>query len=415
MDRELSKKEKRKSIRILYYKILITLFLIGGIITGLVFFLETDIEGKNLRIAVVEKGRLESSVSASGKIVPLYEQAIISPVATKILEVYCDEGDSVVAGESLLKLDLQSAETEVRKLSDEVDLKNIAIEQTFLTNETELTDLEMKIKTKEMSLDHLKAEVANEKRLDSIGTGTGDRIREAELAFYTGQLELEQMKIQLQNEKKVREALYRSKQLEGVISQRNLQEMERTLEDAGIRAPRNGVVTFLNKSLGTSIAAGEKLAVVSDLSHFKISGEISEGNSGKLSVGSEVKVRFNKNTVTGHISSISPQSQNGTVDFNVILDDDSDKRLRSGLRTELNVIYDIQDEVVRIPNGQYFTGPGEYYLFVKTTAQKLERRLVNLGDSNFDYVEVKSGLSPGEEVVVTDMTDYKNRKSISLK
>lgn len=415
MDRKLSKEEKHKESRKIYLKLGIGILILGGIITALVFLLDDSIDPKQLQTAVAEKGTLESSVSASGKIIPLYEQAIVSPVATRILEVYCDEGDSVSCGQSLLKLDLESAETEMRRLADEVSMKNIEVEQTALNNETYLTDLQMKIKTKEMALNHLKAEVTNERRLDSIGSGTGDRIREAELAYSTAQLELEQLKTQLINEKKAHDATFKSKQLEKSISQRNLLEMERTLDNAKVKSPIGGNVTFLNKALGTSIGAGEKLAVVSDLSHFKISGEISEGNAGKLSVGSQVKIRFNRNNLEGRISSISPQSQNGMVDFNVLLTDDSDKRLRSGLRTELNIVYDIHDDIVRIPNGQYFQGPGDYYLFVKVSPEKLERRNVTLGDSNFDYVEVKSGINPGEEVIITDMTDYKKRKTINLK
>lgn len=415
MDRTLTKQEKQKETRKVYFKIGAGFLLLCGIIIVGFFILDTGIDSKNLKTAIAEKATLESSVSASGKIVPLYEQAIVSPVATRILEVYCDEGDSVGSGQSLLRLDLESAETEMRRLADEVSMKNIELQQTGLNNETYLTDLAMKIRTKEMAVNHLKAEVANERRLDSIGSGTGDKIKEAELAYSTALLELEQMKMQLQNEKKALAANYKSKQLEESISERNLSEMKRTLDDAKIKAPKNGIVTFLNKELGTSISAGERLAVVSDLSHFKIAAEIPEGNAGKLSVGSLVKVRFNRNILEGHISSISPQSQNGMVEFNILLDDDSDKRLRSGLRTELNVVYDVHDDIVRIPNSQFFQGPGTYSLFVKVSPNKLERRTVTLGDSNFDYVEVKSGINAGEEVVVTDMSDFKSKKSLTLK
>ena len=415
MDRQLTKDEKKKDARKLYYKISGVVLLLGAIITEIFFILDDSIDQKNIQTAIAERATLESSVSASGKIIPLYEQTIISPVSTRILEVYCDEGDSVATGQSLLRLDLESADIERRRLADEVSMKKIELEQTELNNETYLTDLEMKIKTKEMAVNHLKAEVENEKRLDSIGSGTGDKIREAELAYSTSQLELEQLKAQLMNEKKSHEAIYKSKQLEKSISQRNLHEMERTLDDAKVKAPKSGTVTYINKTLGTSIGTGERLAVVSDLSHFKISAEIPEGHANKISVGSAVKVRFNRNTLEGRISSISPQSQNGMVEFNVLLKDDSDKRLRSGLRTELNVIYDVHDDIVRIPNGQYFQGPGNYTLFVKVSPDKLERRSVTLGDSNFDYVEVKSGINPEEEVVITDMSSYKSKKAITLK
>lgn len=415
MDREISKEEKQKRKRKQIFKFAGAVILIGGLITGIVFISESGIEKDKLQFATAERGTLESSVSASGKIVPLYEQAIVSPVTTQIMEIYCEEGDSVIAGQSLLKLDLESAETEMRKLADEVSMKNIEVEQTQLNNETQLTNLEMQIKSKEMSVSHLKAEVENEKRLDSIGSGTGDKIREAELAYSTAQLELEQMKAELRNQKKALASSYRSKQLESSISKRNLSEMERTIENAGVKAPKSGIVTYINKSLGSSIAAGDKLAVVSDLSHFKISAEIPESNANQLTVGSPVKIKTNRNILDGHIVSISPQSQSGLVEFNVILEQDNNPSLRSGLKANLNVVFDVKDDVVRLPNGQYFHGPGDYYLFVKTSDDEIERRIVTLGDSNFDFVEVKNGISPGETVVITDMQDYNNKKGIKLK
>lgn len=415
MDREIPKSEQRKEARKRYLKIGGVVVAVAVVILAIFSLLKETIKESDLTIGRAEVGTLESTVSASGKIVPLYELAVVSPVATKILEVYRSEGDVVQGGEPLLKLDLQSTEIELQRLMDEAEMRSNDIEQAKLNDATFLTDLEMRIKAKEMSVSHLKAEVANERRLDSIGSGTGDRIREAELAYATGMLELEQMKVQLGNERKSHGAALRSRQLEGTISRRNLANMERTLEDARIKAPRKGTVTFLNKNLGTSIGAGEKLAVISDLEHFKIEGEIPEINSGKLALGSGVNVRINRNIVKGQIGHVSPQSVNGMVQFSVILDEDSATLLRSGLRTELNVIYDVQENVTRIPNGSYFQGPGIYELFVKTEPGRLERRTVSLGDSNFDYVEVKSGIAPGEEVVVSDMSSYKKKKAINLK
>lgn len=414
MDREIPLEQRRKAAFRKYLKIAGVFAALAAVIVVVILVMGDSVKSRDIVISKAERGVLESSVSASGKIVPLYEQAIVSPVGTRIMEVYCNEGDSVEAGESLLRLDLQSAEADYQRMADEVSMKKNEIEQESLNSATYLTDLEMKVKVKEMSLGHLKAEVANERRLDSIGSGTGDRIRQAELAYSTARLELDQLKTQLANEKKAHAVAYRSKQLEGTISARNLETMGRTLDDARVKAPRKGTVTWLNKNLGTSIGAGEKLAVVSDLGHFKIEGEIPESSSGKLAVGFPVNVRINRNTVRGRIGTISPQSQNGTVQFTVFLDDDSGKLLRSGLRTDLNVVFDVHEGVVRIPNGTYFQGPGAYSLFVKTSDGNLEKRSVTLGDSNFDYVEVTSGITPGEEVVVSDMSRYAKRKSLKL-
>ena len=60
-------------------------------------------------------------------------------------------------------------------------------------------------------------------------------------------------------------------------------------------------------------------------------------------------------------------------------------------------------------------GKGEYELFVRDGKEELVKRKVELGDSNFEYVEVVSGLQPGDRVVVSDMKEYKNKHKINLK
>lgn len=386
----------------------------AGIILS-ISFMAPSMKRESLDFITVDKGTVETSADASGKVVPAYELIITSPVATRIMEIYCHEGDNVKKGESLMKLDLASEETELQNLADQRMMKRYDTEQTILDSRTYLTNLEMQIKAKEMSVARLKTETANERRLDSIGSGTGDRVREAELAYQTAVLELDQMRKQLHNEQLSHAAARKTKELEEGITAKNLAEKKRTLDDARIKAPADATITYLNSSLGTSISAGEKLAVLSDLNHFKILAQMPESNVDKLSLGSEVNVRVGKKTLTGRIGTITPQSNNGVVSFTVLLDNDSDERLRSGVRAEINVLYDIKEGVVRMPNGSYYHGPGQYILFVDNGEGALERREVMLGDGNFDYVEVQSGLRPGEKVVKNDLSEYNHRKKINLK
>ena len=71
----------------------------------------TSVNGKTLVISEVDRGTIDISVSATGKVVPAFEEVITSPISSQILEVYAHSGDSVDVGTPLLRLDLQSAET----------------------------------------------------------------------------------------------------------------------------------------------------------------------------------------------------------------------------------------------------------------------------------------------------------------
>ena len=84
------------------------------------------------------------------------------------------------------------------------------------------------------------------------------------------------------------------------------------------------------------------------------------------------------------------------------------------MSSELYVSYGYKDDVVRIASGPYFSGPGIYEMWVMD-GDELIKQKVRLGDSNRDYVEVLSGLSPGQTVVVSDMESYASSKKLSIK
>ena len=54
-------------------------------------------------------------------------------------------------------------------------------------------------------------------------------------------------------------------------------------------------------------------------------------------------------------------------------------------------------------------------MFVRNSDKEIVKRKVQLGDSNFEFVEVIGGLQPGDEVVVSDMSQYKNKNKLKLK
>ena len=416
MDRELTPKERNSARRRKYLP-----YIIGGtaLAAGLITLLiasRQSVDREDLLITTVDSGTIETSVTGSGSIVPAFEEIINSPINSRIIEVYCKAGDSVDIGTPLLRLDLQSTETELNKLKDQIQMKNYELEQQKVNNNTRVSDLAMQVKVKEMTVNRLEAELRNERYLDSLGSGTGDRVRQAELAYNTGKLELEQMRQQLANERKVTDAGLSVKNLDINIARKNLGEMSRTLDDAQIKAPRKATLTFINDQIGQKVSEGEKIAIISDLSHFKVDGEIADAYGDRIRVGSKAVVRIGRNErMDGIVSNITPLSRNGVISFSVRLDDDADRRLRSGLKTDVYIMCNVMEDVRRIKNGSFYTGPGSYELFVFNGDDKLERRSVRLGDSNFEFVEVVDGLNDGDRVVVSDMKRFINATSVKVK
>ena len=415
MDREIPKEVRRKerNKKLIRYGIVAVAGVV--VISVLISLMRTGVKERDLVFSTVDQGTIEVSVSASGKVVPAFEEIINSPINTRILEVYRKGGDSVDVGTPILKLDLQSTETEYNKLLDEEQMKNYQLQQLKVNNETKLKDLAMQIKVKEMNLNRMKVELRNEQYLDSIGSGTTDKVRQAELSVNVAQLELEQLRQQYANEQEVMEAEYKVQELDLSIFRKSLAEMKRTLDDAQVRSPRKAILTYINDQIGQQVTQGTQIAIISDLSHFKVEGEIADTYGDRVAAGGKAIVKIGSEKLEGTVSSVTPLSQNGVISFTVQLKDDNHRRLRSGLKTDVYVMNAVKEDVMRVANASYYVGRGEYDLFVRTADDELTKRKVQLGDSNFEYVEVVSGLQPGDQVVVSDMSNYKNKNSLKVK
>lgn len=415
MDREIPKKERQLKVAKRGAKVL------AGVAIGIALLLflkntfQKQISINDIVLSEVSTGTIETSMTASGTVVPAFEEIITTPIPSRIVETYLKVGDSVMAGTPILKLDLHSSESDYEKLQDEYKIKHFKLDQMKINNQTYLSDLAMQIKVSSMKLSRMRAELKNELYLDSLGAGTTDKVRQAELSVSVSQLELEQMRQKLTNETEVRAADEKVQDLELSILQKNVEQMKRKLEDARICAPRAAILTYLNTQVGAQVGQGERIAVISDLAHFKIEGEIADTYADRLRIGGKAKVRVGKEKIDGVISNVAPLSKNGVILFEIQIDEDGHNKLRSGLKTDVYVLSAIRDDVVRISNHTYYKGAGEYELFVKKDDEQLERRNIRLGDSNYEYVEVLSGLKPGEKVVISDMQDFKDRSFVKLK
>ena len=415
MDREIPKEVRDKERKKKFIKYGAIGMAAVVCIAVLISFMRSSVNRKDLVFSEVDNGTIEVSVSASGKVVPAFEEIINSPINTRIVEVYRKGGDSVDVGTPILKLDLQSTETEYKKLLDEEQMKRYQLEQLKVNNNTYLSDLSMQVKISAMKLNRMEVELRNERYLDSLGSGTTDKVRQAELNFNTGKLELEQLRQQYANESKVKEADLKVKELEFNIFSKSLAEMKRTLDDAQIRSPRKAILTYINNQVGAQVAEGSQVAIISDLSHFKVEGEIADTYGDRVAAGGRAIVKIGNEKLEGTVSSVTPLSKNGVISFIVQLNEDNNKRLRSGLKTDVYVMNAVKEGVLRLANASYYVGRGEYELFVQDSKDEIVKRKVQLGDSNFEYVEVVSGLKPGDKVVVSDMSSYKNKNKLKLK
>ena len=414
MDRAISKqtlaKERKQRI------IKITLIAVGvtTVIIILLKVLENGVQASSLQFSTAERGAIELTINTSGVVAPAIEEAVVSPISSRLLQVFHKHGDSVEQGTPLLQLDLLTTQSSYEKLKDQLQMRVLEGEQREAQNASNLSNMQMNLKVMDMQIDQKRIELKNAIRLDSLGGGTAGTVRQVEMNLKVAELEREQLKLKISNEQRIARAQHNVKELEVQIAQKNLAEIEKVLREARIQAPRTGILTFINSQVGSQVSAGQQLAIVSDLTQFRIDGEFPDGYASRVSTGTPVLIKVGSHQLNGQVTRIAPASKNGTLGCTVQILDSVVTGLRSGLKVELYLQTAKKHDVVRIGHAAFYKKPGKYELWIRE-GDYLRKREVVLGEASYQYIEVARGLKEGEQVVLTDLPQYKNETELKLR
>lgn len=406
---EVAGKKKRKGFLI---SAAVVLLLVASVMALRAGF-SSSVKKQDITTAVVEVGNIENTISATGEILPEFEQLLTSPINASIKNIVLDAGSPVTRGQSVLALDKQATEIEYAKLQFQLEGKKNNIEKLKLELNKSFYDIQSNNNIKELKINSLKAAVENAKRLYKAGGGTREEVEQAELDLKVALLEKKQLENEIRSKQQTMKVDIRESEIAAQIQQADLLELQRKLQQAEIVASRSGVVTWVNKNIGSSVKEGETLVRIADLGSYKVSGTISDTYLDQLRTGQPARIRINDSIVRGTVINIHPTIQNGVVSFDVELEDRSNKLYRPNMKVDVFVVTNSKANVMRIANGPAFKGGNRQDIFVITQG-KAERRTANIGMSNFDYVEIKDHVDPGEVVITSDMSEYKNSKEILI-
>lgn len=415
MDRPVSAAKQRKS----NYKKSLTYLLVALALVAAFFLLRkvlrTKVDTNDFQVAQIEVGKVANAISAYGSVVPAFEEQVNAPIATEIKEVLVRSGAAVEAGVQLMQLDDEYIQLEYDQIKDQVELKKNKITRLRFEYEKNLNDLRYENEIKALQLSALEAQLKDTERLQEIGSATTEEVEKAKLDLEIAQLEKKKLDNNLEFKEKTIASDRRNLELEMLIEEKKLKELQRKLKETSVRAPRPGVVTYINESIGQKVNEGEALVRLANLEAFRIEASCSDRYANTVKTGLPVKVRINSTDLDGYISSILPAVENNTIEFIVELKDYSHEALRPNLRVEIFIISEERDQVMRVRNGSAFTGAVEQFLYVVRGDEAIRER-VSIGLTSKDYVQLtNTNLKAGDRVIISNMEAYDHLQSITLK
>ena len=389
------------------------LLVIAGAIWLLRFSLASSLKKSAITTAIVETGNIENTINASGEVLPEFEATITSPINASVQKVIIDAGSKVKAGESILTLDKSASQTEFEKLKFQVESKRNEVQKLKLELDKSFYDIKSNNDIKQLRINSLEADVENARRLFKAGGGTREDIEKAELNLKVARLEKQQLENEVKSKQQTMQVEMKEAEIAAAIQANDMHELDRKLQLANILASRDGVVTWVNKNIGAAIREGEALARIADLSSFKVRGSISDNYLDQLHNAMSAIIRINETQVRGTVTNVQPSVQNGVISFNIQLNENNNNLLRPNMKVDVFLVTSSKSNIMRVQNGAAFKGASSQDIFVLNNG-KAERRTVHIGMTNFDFVEILDNVKPGEVIITSDMSAYKNAKKIMI-
>jgi HlyD family secretion protein len=377
-------------------------------------WLQPSVKRDHIRTAFVEKGEVSATLDASGLVVPQFEQTLTAPMATRVVKVLRTSGAQVQKGEPIVVLDDTDARREVNRIEEQIALKDNARSQTNLELDRTRDDLTAQRAIKALELESFNFELKRNREMFQRGLVAEDQIRLSETAVQRAEIELRHLETQLLNSEQDLAARLEGLKLEISILEKDALQARKRLDRTQVTSDRAGIVTWVMTSEGAAVAEGEPVAKVANLNAYRVDATLSDVLARRLTVGLPAMVRSGDTRLAGRVTKILPTVQNGIVTFEVALDENDHAVLRPNLRVDVHAVTEQRTETLSLKRGPVLNVNGADCFFVIRDGKAMRTPVV-IGLSNFEEYEITQGLIAGDEVIISDMSDYFKAKEVKLR
>lgn len=392
------KNKKGLLIAVLILSALLILFILFRII-GIPSFITSD--PNTYQTSVVDRGQVFIPIEATGIVEAENEVILLSPATSIIRKINKEPGSRVKRGEVIIELDEGSTRDEIEQINDQLEVKSNSLERSRLEGQMSRIDLDYNVEVKKLRITSIKAQLADEEQLLSVGGISSAKIDETKqnlvLAEKDMAVVLKKNTIRLSQLKTEETGL----NLQIEIQKKQLAEKMEMLGKLNIKAPSDGIVLSISGKEGEKVGTDKMLITMSDLTTFKIKGSVDEKYSEYIKTGNPVFAFPENEKLSGTIGNVTPTVAENKIQFNVHLENSNNSKLIQNQAVRLLVLKSVKNDVLRISASNNFKANSEQTIYILDSGKVVSRTVI-FGIKGNEYLEVISGLNEGEKVILAD-------------
>jgi len=368
-----------------------------------------------VQVETVKTGSVSSEAGISAKLAPSEEVQVSPKMGGKITSLPVKLGQHVEKGQLLFKLDETELQNTVRQAEAALRVAQASLNQTGSTSDQGLVQAKNSLKQAETALADAKVNQQRMQQLFNQGAISAQQMEQANSQLTTAQTSYEnaQQSLQAAGQKtglQVSEASVN----QSAVSLANAREQ---LANATVTAPISGFVSSVSGAVG-QMSGQQPVVVIVNTNPLLVKANLSEADITKVKVGTVVKVNVQSTdkTIEAKVTAVSPvmDSQLKAYPIEITIPNPSNE-LKSDM--VVNVTFPSttseSSNAIVISRKAVFDRDGKRYVF-KLEGEIAKLTEVTTGKSSSDSIEITSGLSAGDQIVVKGQTLLQDGSKTSI-
>jgi HlyD family secretion protein len=368
-----------------------------------------------LTIAEAKQGIFEDFLPLRARVAPLVTVYLDAVEGGRVEELAVEDGATVVKGQLLavlsnadLQLSTLARQTEVEQQLNNMRSQELALQQTRSANRRELNQAETDL-SKAQRLFDLQRPLAEKGFVAAkMFNDTKD-----DLAYQKNRLAI--LKRSIAEDEALQASQLGQLRASTTSLNQSLSIARSSLSQLRLLAPVSGQLSGFSIQLGQSLQQGERLGQIDSAGRNKLEADVDEFYLGRVAVRQTASIEVDGKTYGMKVAKIYPQVRNGQFRIDLVFDGPEPGSIQRGQTMQTKLTLGDSSRALMIPNGAFFNDTGGNWVFVvDDSGTSAERRPVQLGRRNNDFIEVLDGLKPGERVITSTYSGLVDRDHLSF-
>jgi len=411
MDRPLPKQPPNYAIGAI-----IALLLLGGIaaFSQLIPHGLRVAEG-DILIATVQRGMFRNDVVVRSTAAPLHTIMLDALESGRVEEVLVNDG-ALVAKDALLfrlsnpqlRLNLVAREADRAQQISNLSTLRVSIETSRTEHQRRMLDLNF-------ALTQAEKQFTRNASLAKTGVVPVVALEESQDRLAQQRQALEGEKSRSVIEMRIKRDGVR--QMEQAVEQLNagLKVVNDAIEGLAVRAPIAGRLTDFRLQLGEIVKSEQRIGRIDDPSQFKLTAQLDEYYLGGVMTGKKASVNVDGRDYPLEVSRVFPQITDGRFSIELLFTGETPPVMNPGQSAETRITLGGASPGLILPNDAFVNDTGGDWAFVLARdGRSAARREIRVGRRNNSQVEVASGLSPGERVIVSSYARFGKAERLQI-